>query len=219
MTRTKTLIKTLNKLFSTRFLRMALFSGIIWITFTFFLSSENINIINLFQINSGLNLPLDKCGYGPKGPRILCVALTYPNNYKTKAKAVAETWGPRCDKFYFATGADKNETPPELSAVNMIYLNASNRYNDLSNKMFRLFEYIYDNLIDEFDWFLKADDDTYVIVENLKYLLANKCQDDKHSYGLFINKVYNSILFDFNILELKGLNAKKSINHFVIIFL
>ena len=34
------------------------------------------------------------------------------------------------------------------------------------------FEHAYDRYFDEADWFMKADDDTYLIVENLKFMLA-----------------------------------------------
>ena len=35
----------------------------------------------------------------------------------------------------------------------------------------------------DFDWFLYANDDTYVVMDNLRYFLADKCADEKLMYG------------------------------------
>ena len=43
------------------------------------------------------------------------------------------------------------------------------------------FRYLYDNHLEDADWFLKADDDTYTVMENLLYML----QPYNHSQPIY----------------------------------
>ena len=44
-------------------------------------------------------------------------------------------------------------------------------------------KYIYDNHFDDADWFIKADDDSYILLENLRYLLSHHNSSDPHYFG------------------------------------
>ena len=62
----------------------------------------------------------------------------------------------------------------------------------------------YDNHFEEFEWFLKADDDTFVIVENLKYLLSNYSTNDPIHFGHHYKYMGVS----------RGLNIDRSFNQY-----
>jgi len=44
--------------------------------------------------------------------------------------------------------------------------------NRLTGKVRLALQFVHDNTNVSFDWIMKADDDTFVIMENLKYLLS-----------------------------------------------
>lgn len=88
-----------------------------------------------------------------KEVRILCWIMTCPENHKSKARHVQETWGKRCNKLIFIS----SEYDEKLGSISF---NVSEERMQLWDKTKQAFEYIYNNYKDKYDWVLKADDDT-----------------------------------------------------------
>eukprot|EP00092_Neocalanus_flemingeri_P046355 GFUD01052125.1.p1 GENE.GFUD01052125.1~~GFUD01052125.1.p1 ORF type:complete len:358 (-),score=58.93 GFUD01052125.1:204-1277(-) len=121
--------------------------------------------------------------------RVLCWIMTGPQNHVSKARHVKATWGKRCNKLIFMSSkADKT-----LPAVK---LDVKEGRDSLWGKTKQAFEYIYKKHLDDADWFLKADDDTYTIVENLRHLLQDKNTSEPiffgHKFKPFVSQGYFS---------------------------
>ncbi|XP_076076046.1 glycoprotein-N-acetylgalactosamine 3-beta-galactosyltransferase 1-like [Mytilus galloprovincialis] len=107
----------------------------------------------------------NKSPQSPLPTSIMCLVLTTHTTLLSKAKAVNDTWGKRCNKTIFFT--NRPSTLP-----NVVYLDlAKDGRKHLTDKVVRIFDYVHTHFT-EYDWFLKADDDTYVILENLRHFLS-----------------------------------------------
>lgn len=108
--------------------------------------------------------------------RVLCWIMTSPQNLDKKAQHVRNTWGKRCNILLFISSV-KNDSFPTVG------LNISEGREHLTAKTMLAFRYVYEQYFDKADWFMKADDDTYVIVENLRYFLSGENPEEPVYFG------------------------------------
>lgn len=119
-----------------------------------------------------------------KTPKILCIMLTSQHNHETKAIHLKNTWGKHCDKLIFtSTKTDNN--------LGSIGFPVNDDYKHLWSKIKLVFHYVYKNFVDDYDWIFKGDDDTFAIMENMKYLLSAYSPQDLIYFGHRFKFNYN----------------------------
>ncbi|CAF1140956.1 unnamed protein product [Rotaria sordida] len=136
-----------------------------------------------------------------KLPRICCLILTTPKYFLTRVKALNETWAPRCDRYFFITEYDRTTmTPEQIKFSEQIPIapikNIKAGYYHLTQKSNLAFLFAYENYLNDFEWFIKADDDTYLIVEHLKTFLSKQNSSEPITFGytfqFHVRKGYHS---------------------------
>ncbi|CAF3261485.1 unnamed protein product, partial [Rotaria sp. Silwood2] len=121
-------------------------------------------------------------------PRVLCFILTSPKYFLSRTKAVNETWASRCDRHFFVTEYSQEKmTSEEIRFAKHISIaplkNITPGYDHLTQKSTSAFLFAYDNYFNDFEWFVKADDDTFLIVEHLKEFLSEKNTSEPVTFG------------------------------------
>ncbi|XP_074532959.1 glycoprotein-N-acetylgalactosamine 3-beta-galactosyltransferase 1-B [Halichoeres trimaculatus] len=111
-----------------------------------------------------------------KKVRILCWVMTGPSNLEKKTRHVKSTWSRHCNIVIFMSSVDDPDFPT-------VGLGTKEGRDQLYWKTIKAFHYAYEHHFDEADWFLKADDDTYVIVDNLRLVLANHTPEEPVYFG------------------------------------
>ncbi len=124
--------------------------------------------------------------------RILCLILTSPRYFRTRAKAINDTWAPRCDRYFFVTErTPQTLTPDQLNFAQQLPIapiqNIIPGYEHLTQKTTLAFLFAYDYYVNDFDWLVKADDDTYLIVDNLKAFLSEQNATEPVTFGYHFN--------------------------------
>ncbi|ODM90149.1 Glycoprotein-N-acetylgalactosamine 3-beta-galactosyltransferase 1, partial [Orchesella cincta] len=98
--------------------------------------------------------------------KILCYILLASSKVRT-GLLIKQTWGSHCDKLLFFGGYQYPELP-------VTFINATEGYENLWGKAKAALLYLSGNsYFKEYQYFLKADDDTFVIMENLRHFIKN----------------------------------------------
>jgi hypothetical protein len=85
--------------------------------------------------------------------KILCWIATMPVNHKKKAIHVKNTWGKRCNKLLFISSQEDD-------TIGAVAIPVRESRDTLWQKTKLAFTYVYENYFNEYDWFIKADDDS-----------------------------------------------------------
>lgn len=115
-------------------------------------------------------------------PKVLCWILTYPKAHGTKGIAINATWARKCSKLLFMT-------TEHFEGLNTVALDIGGPEDRgrLWNKSREAWSYVYRHEVDNYDWFLKADDDTYIVWENLMAFVKSKNPDEPRYFGRQFN--------------------------------
>lgn len=108
--------------------------------------------------------------------RILCFANTRPKSHSERVPHVLETWGKHCDKMLFAS----TSTNVNIGAIGF---NLTDDHESMWGKVTQMLTFIHRNFINEYDWFMKADDDSFILAENMRFLLSAYSRDDPIYFG------------------------------------
>jgi glycoprotein-N-acetylgalactosamine 3-beta-galactosyltransferase len=107
--------------------------------------------------------------------RVLCfVMATVDQESLTSAAIIKQTWAKHCDISLFVS-SDPLPGIPDTFLVDRID-NESGQ--NLYGKLINIWKRIYAEYKDQADWFIKADDDTFMVIPNLKEYIWSQWSND-----------------------------------------
>lgn len=102
----------------------------------------------------------------------------------TRAHAVHSTWGAHASKLTFFSKLSPDNNYPKEAGLDVIALPGVDDTYPPQKKVFMMLKYMHDNFIDDYDWFMRADDDVYLRVDKLMKFLSRF----NASEGLYIGQ-------------------------------
>jgi hypothetical protein len=156
-----------------------------------------------------------------RSPQIFCFVLTANHRHLTSAKAIVHSWGKRCDRFYFVARLQN-------TSVDLMMLEMFENITDITWKTVNrytldvLLHLQQESLFSSYHWFLRATDDSFVIMPNLRKLISELQVKNDHqglAYVGDVERLYETcsmtssgsvMLFNRNALNLIAAMSSKT---------
>ncbi|KAM4614983.1 chondroitin sulfate synthase 3-like [Polymixia lowei] len=110
----------------------------------------------------------------PRAKRFLYVGVMTAQKYlDSRAVAAFRTWSrfvPGKVEFFSSEGSDAASLPVPVPVVSLTGVDDS---YPPQKKSFMMLKYMHDHYLDEYEWFMRADDDVYIIGEKLELFLRS----------------------------------------------
>lgn len=109
--------------------------------------------------------------------KVLCMVYSYSKRHDV-VRAVAETYGQRCDGFMVAS----NLTDVSIGAVNLEHPGPET-YGNMWQKVRSMWQYVHDHYLQDFDFYHIGGDDMFVVADNLKHTLSEFNPNQPYYFG------------------------------------
>ena len=143
------------------------------------------NALSKKQIETPVRSTINTLKY--KREDLVCGIITTAKYHKNRAKSVNETWGKRCGVLLFFDATPTRDLPlvhlPGIyKSIHNSHVLGSEEGSIINEKVFRMFEHVWKTHPDK-KWFIKADDDTYLHLDNILDMLSEYNHTDPHYIG------------------------------------
>ncbi|OQR72371.1 chondroitin sulfate synthase 1-like [Tropilaelaps mercedesae] len=106
--------------------------------------------------------------------------MTAQRYIDSRAVAIYETWGQTAPGGLIFFSSDGTVSKHGIPLIALRYVDDS---YPPQKKSFMMLKYMYDNLLDKFEWFMRCDDDVYVHTERLELFLRSINSTKAHFIG------------------------------------
>jgi hypothetical protein len=111
--------------------------------------------------------------------------MAHPDKLNTRARGINNTWGQQCDSLLFATTSDTSSHG--LAWLPLVIPEEPDRRSYLWFKSQQAWAKLYSTVLADFDYFIRADDDTYMHMHNLRAFLSQRDPADPEYFGRLYN--------------------------------